>query len=204
MESLIETLLAYCEARQAIRIVYNGGSHPGLPRDVVPRLLQDGKLIAVDLQSHISKSYFLEKISSALPIEGPLLPLVAQPPKIPSIPSFDTFADYCEHFRELIDSLRMHVTENDAILGLATYFKNGKPRSNHYVAISFQQRFSDEELLLRRQGIEITHVQTHRERPWAVYTQRDSNQCKNFGALHSAFEHFVEELKRIRASDPVV
>jgi len=48
---------------EVITIVYDGGSQPGAKREImVNRLRRDGKVEAIDLQTHSAKTFFVSKI----------------------------------------------------------------------------------------------------------------------------------------------
>lgn len=63
MDNLIRILKAAIQTKAEIDIVYQGGSHPGAVRTVLPLSLKEGLLKARDSGSGLSKSYKLELIS---------------------------------------------------------------------------------------------------------------------------------------------
>jgi hypothetical protein len=85
------------------------------------------------------------------------------------------------------------------MLGVGTYFKNGKPRKTPSVAVAFFDRSTDLVWDLEaNRTVEVKREPTGSERPWRVDSWR-LKEGKSFGLLHSAVEMFLSE---VRASDP--
>lgn len=199
--SIEELLLSVAGSGELITIVYNGGSRPGQPRQLIPVSISNQLLIAVEPASHTNKSYKLERIASVELSSGEHISnLKADPPSaLSNLPSFETLLEYSKY---LIPELRVagwHIYETETSFAIATHFKNGKPRktpsiSIQYVDPNFETIFDIESGEIKTVPRELTG----REKPWLVDSWR-FHRGRSFSILKKAFELFIEEAQ---VSDP--
>jgi hypothetical protein len=172
---------------------------------VVPVSVSDDGLVAVEPGSRVNKTYKFDKIASVELANGlratneqATPPTVA--PALPEVPNLNTLAEYVEHFRAELIGAGWHLCEEeDGSFGIATRFKNGKPKRTPSVMIRFFDRSNEVVFDLEAEGLRtISRDFTGRERPWRVDSWR-FKEGKTLAELHRAFAMFMAEA---RASDP--
>jgi hypothetical protein len=204
MASLIELLRSVAGSGETVTLVYNAGSRPGQARSVVPISVTDENLVVVEPGSHVNKTYKLDKIASVELANGSCatneqatVPVVA--PALPDVPIFKTLAEYVEHFRAELIGAGWYLYEEDGLLGIATRFKNGKPKKTASIMIRYFDRSTEVVFDLEAEDLRtIPRELTGRERPWRVDSWRFKDG-KTFVELQRAFAIFMAEA---RASDP--
>ena len=204
MASLIELLRSVAGSGETVTLVYNAGSRPGQARSVVPVSVAGENLVAVEPGSRVNKTYKLDKIASVELANGSRAtneqatpPVVA--PALPDVPDFRTLAEYVDHFRAELIGAGWHLYEEDGSLGIATRFKNGKPKKTPSVMIRFFDRSTEVVFDLDSEDLRtIPRELTGRERPWRVDSWR-FEEGKTLAELQRAFAMFMAEA---RASDP--
>lgn len=200
MASVIELLCTVAGLGEAVTLVYNAGSRPGQARPVVPVMVSDDGLVAIEPGSRINKTYKLDRIASVELASG-LRATNAQaaPPVISDIPILETFAEYVQHFRSELTAAGWHLHEEEGAFGVGARFKNGKPKKTPTILIRYfdpstETVFDPDAGELKTVPREITG----HEKPWRVDSWR-FKQGKTFAQLERAFALFMEEA---RASDP--
>lgn len=185
-------------------LVYNAGSRPGQARSVVPISVTDDGLVAVEPGSRVNKTYKLDRIASVELANGSRAtneqatpPVVA--PALPDVPNLKTLAEYVEHFRAEFIGAGWHLYEEDGSFGIATRFKNGKPKKTPSVMIRYFDRSTEVVFDLEAEELRtIPRELTGRERPWRVDSWR-FKEGETVAELERAFALFIAEA---RASDP--
>lgn len=187
-----------------VSIIYNGGSHPGKSRKLIPLSVTDEDLKAMDPSARIPKTFKLNKIASASLLSGVgvsnpnVAPVVLA--EIPQTPAFETLAEYAAYLAPEFREAGWNMIETDDFLGVGTFFKNGKPRKSTNISIQFCDR-SIETVFDWESGETSAQprILNGRERPWVVSSWHQQ-QSKSFTQLQRAMDAFVKE---VRASSPV-
>ena len=115
------------------------------------------------------------------------------------MPALKTLAEYVAYFRSELAVAGWHLYEEEGSFGVATRFKNGKPRKTPCVLIRYFDRSTETVFDLDAEELRsMPRELTGRERPWRVYSWR-FKEGKTLRELQQAFALFMEEA---RASDP--
>jgi len=202
MASVTELLHSVAGLGEIVTLVYNAGSRPGQARTLIPVSVSGDQLVAVEPGAGIKKTYKLDRIASVELSSG----LCAEnqhaappTPALPEVPLFSTLAEYVEHFRSELTRAGWHLYEEDDAFGIATRFKNGKPRKTSCVLIRYFDRSTEVVFDLDTEKLRtVDRELTGRERPWRVDSWR-FKEGKSVRELRHAFALFMAE---VRASDP--
>lgn len=162
--AILECLYSAAGTGEIVRLVYRGGSRPGMPRDVVVLLVNDGCVVCHEPPDTARKTYDLAKITAAS--VGDMVPLPRQSP-LPA--SCSTLAEYGEAFRAEFEAAGWHVVVEEMRIGVGGFHKNGKPRKGcdielRYTTPGRPRMVYDEETGERVMRSEVTG----RERPYSV------------------------------------
>jgi len=203
MASIAELLHYVVGAGQTVTLVYNAGSRPGEARLVIPVSVSDGALVAGEPGSRINKTYRLDRIQSVVLANGlsATNEQAVSPSALPhpDIPVLATLAEYVDYFRPELVHAGWHLYEELDTLGLATRFKNGKPKKTPSVLLRHFDRSTQSILNLNTKEWEtVPREETGRERPWRVDSWR-FKEGKTFREIERAIEVFIAEA---RASNP--
>lgn len=191
-----------CDNGEIANIVYNGGSHPGKIRPVIPVMMGTDMFLAREPGIAREKSFKLEKVASVTLKDGRTA-VNQKAPEIPTpsdVPALSTIREYIVHYCHKFEALGWHVYADEERFGVAALLKSGKPRKHPTITVSFIDRSVHEVFNPDTGEIElIKKPLTGRERPWRVESY-NMVQAKSFSELHQAVELFVEEVKK---ADPM-
>lgn len=203
MASVTELLRSIAGSGETVTLVYNAGSRPGQARSVIPVSISDDGLVAVELGSRVNKKYRLDRIASVESTSGlRATSEQATPPvlfALPEVPILEKLGEYVEQFRSELNDAGWHIYEEEGSLGIATRFKNGKPKKTPSVLIRYFDRST--EVVFDPEAKEpktVPRELTGRERPWRVDSWR-FKEGKTLAELQHAFALFLAEA---RASNP--
>lgn len=165
--------------------------------------ISDNELIAVEPGSRINKTYKLDRIASVELANGQCATnphaASAQPSAIATVPALNTLAEYIQHFRAELAGVDWYLYEEEDSFGIATRFKNGKPKKTPSVLIRYFDPTEEPNFDLQSGELKTVRRElTGRERPWRVDSWR-FKEGKTFARLEHAFAVFLSEA---RASDP--
>ncbi|MBN2403360.1 MAG: hypothetical protein JXN64_13315 [Spirochaetes bacterium] len=202
MIPIIQSLTKVVGSGEIITIAYNGGSHPGEERKIVPIKLSHEDLFAIDPESNKHKQYKIDKIAWIELSDGQhVLNTNVIPIVILEIPIFTTLKEYINQFNTELVSAGWYISQSENAYAIGTFFKNGKPRKTPSVLIQFFDRSLETNFVWDHDSgtmVEIKKELTGLERPWRVDSWRFT--CgETFSKLYKAFDVF---LKEARASDP--
>lgn len=196
-------LLQYaCDNSEIAHIVYNGGSHPGKSRSVIPVMVGTDVLLAREPSIAREKSFKLEKVASVTLKDGRIAvnEKVSAIPPPSDVPALSTILEYIAHYQPPFEELGWHVYADDERFGVAALLKSGKSRKHPTITISFVDRSVQEVFNPDTGEIELVKkTLTGRERPWRVDSY-NMDQAKSFAELYQAVELFVAEVKK---ADPM-
>ena len=182
--------------------MYNAGSRPGVARSVLPLSLTESELVAVESGSTTKKTYRLDRVVSVSLSNGASASNVQADPApvaLPDVPLFGSLGEYAEHFKAELAAAGWHVCQESDSFGIATRFKNGKPKKTPSVLIRYFDRST--ELVFDMDSQEqrtVPRALTGHERPWRVDSWR-FKEGKAVRELRHAFAVFIAEA---RASSP--
>ena len=203
MASVTELLRSIAGSGETVTLVYNAGSRPGQARAVVPVSVSNDGLVAVEPGSRVNKTYKLDRIASVELANGlraaneQVTPPVVS--ALPDVPDLKTLAEYVEHFRSELIGAGWHLYEEEGSFGIATRFKNGKPKKTSSVLIRYFDRSTEVVFDLDEEELKtVPRELTGRERPWRVDSWR-FKEGKTLAELQRAFALFMAEA---RASNP--
>ncbi len=144
MASVTELLRSIAGSGETVTLVYNAGSRPGQARSVVPVSVSNDGLVAVEPGSRVNKAYKLDRIASVELANGlRATNEQATPPVVsalPDVPDLKTLGEYVEHFRSELIGAGWHLYEEEGSVGIATRFKNGKPKKTPSVLNHLEDR----------------------------------------------------------------
>jgi len=172
----------------------------------VPLSVTDVRLVAVEPGSRINKTYKLDSIASVELADGSLATNEqATPPTtttaLPEVPNLKTLTEYVEHFRPELVAAGWHLYEDPESFGIATRFKNGKPKKSPAIKICYFDRST--EVVFDPDANQLKTVPrelTGRERPWRVDSWRFKDG-KTLSELQRAFAIFMAEARTIDSND---
>ena len=199
MASVTELLRSIAGSGATVTLVYNAGSHPGQARSVVPVSVSNDELVAVEPGSRVNKTYKLDRIASVELANGlraaneQVTPPVVS--ALPDVPDLKTLAQYIEHFRSELIGAGWHLYEEEGSFGIATRFKNGKPKKTASVLIRYFDRSTEVVFDLEAEELKtVPRELTGREKPWRVDSWR-FKEGKTMAELQRAFAHFMAEAR---------
>jgi hypothetical protein len=199
MAAIHDLLKSAVDSGQRVTLVYLGGSSPGRPRPVVPLLLTDEDLVAVEPGSSTRKTYKVSRIASVQVGEAVSPAQPTAPANLPSlVPGAESLSAYVEVVRPELLACGWHLHESEDSFGVGTRFKNGKPRKTPSVLISYFDPTRESVIDLEGNEVSVRRQLTGRERPWRVDSWRFTKGA-TFSSLSKAFACFLEE---VRSSDP--
>jgi len=202
MATIAELLRSTVGSGGLVSLVYNAGGRPGVVRSVVPLSLTESELVAVELGSTTEKTYRLDRIASVSLSNGTSASNIQTDPApvaLPEVPLCGSLGEYAEYFKAELAAAGWHICEESDSFGIATRFKNGKPKKTPSVQIRYFDRST--ELVFDMDNQEprtVPRELTGHERPWRVDSWR-FKEGKAVRELRRAFAVFIAEA---RASSP--
>lgn len=199
MSNVTEIIQVAISTGSVVSIIYNGGSHPGQSREIIPLSLTDGNLVAREPTSRRTKTFKIQKIASVSLGSGEeAINLEVLPPApIQKNPTFEfkTFEECASHLKEILKDSNFNILEDEKYLAVTGFFKNGKPRKTPTVSLQFIDRSVETVFNIEScEFEEIKRVLTGRERPWRVDSV-SMKEGKSFSQLYKAAEHFLQEVQ---------
>jgi predicted DNA-binding transcriptional regulator YafY len=173
-------------AHEPVRVIYHGGSAPGMVRTITPiELLRD----QVRARCHVTgaaKLFKLDRLELATGDAGEHAEYTGEP----AAPAFDSLSDVLEHAIDTLEGMgwvvRIEEEPDRAAILLARRFKNGKPRKTPDVSLSWE-RYSVQEIFDGESFSEERHEKT---RPYSTRAQGEST--RSFSDLDRAAHAFLE------------
>lgn len=165
---VFEYLAKAADENRTVQIAYHGGSRPGTVREIVPRKVTHLEVLAIDLASHRTKTFKLERIE---PIEAGVDFVPPAPPtKEPESLKMGVGLLVTE-----LEGLGWYVELDDEHASVHEYFKNGNPKKGAFASI---WRFTD-----------------NKARPWYV-SSKELVQTRCYGSLGKAIALFMDHARR--------
>jgi hypothetical protein len=172
----------------SIRVIYNAGSQPGSVREIIPVVVADKEISAIDVLTGIKKTFKIEFL--ALP------PVSCNAPQYdPSLgkteSEFDT-KTIEEVSRIIVDDMRSlgwHIVVDKDEVGLFAYFKNGKPKKTPEVRLNYQQFVTE---FVMDDGGELHEETALSNRPYRLESKNFAS-ARSFAKLSSAWPKFLDE-----------
>ena len=173
-DELEDKLMEAMETGEILTIVYQGGSHPGAPRQIQPRSIFDDKIRALDVQSGRNKQYLIQKIRI---VDGDA-PIPDYTPTIyEKNPSVEELIEY--HVAEA-EKLGWTVTVTGNNVELFARFKNGNLRKTPSVSIFYEEYQVDYIITEDDWEAEPEEVLVKSPRPWRVASRAFKDPVKAF------------------------
>jgi hypothetical protein len=207
---------------ELVTVVYNGGSHPGQPRQVVPVSINADELVVAEAGSNFHKHYKLDKISSVELSSGRRAsnPDAIHMPELPelSTPALETLAQYAQHFRPELEGAGWNVILTDTEFAVGGFLKNGKPRRTPRVSVRYFEPNEDPSDTSRERAVSLSFsvdtdgsimtrlaedpapAHSRPKRPWRVDSSRYA-QGKTFREIRVAVSNFIDEVRACTTSD---
>lgn len=201
MATVAELLRSVAGSGELVSLVYSAGRRPGVARSVVPLFLTENELVAVEPDSTTKKTYRLDRVVSVSLSHGASASNVQADPEpvaLPEVPLFGSLGEYAEYYKAELVVAGWHIAEEIDSFGIATRFKNGKPKKTPSVLIRFFDRST--ELVFDMDSQEqraVPRVLTGHERPWRVDSWR-FREGKAVRELRHAFAVFIAEARASR------
>jgi hypothetical protein len=201
MTTVKDLLRSIAGSGELVSLVYNAGSRPGQARSVVPMSISADDLVAVEPDG-TKKTYKLSRVA-AVTLSNGLCATNAQAapplPELPAVPIFGTLAEYAEHFRPELAGAGWHIYEESNSFGIATRFKNGKPKKTPCILVSyFDPSTATEFDMDTGEQRTVARQPTGFERPWRI----DSWRFKEGKTVREVGQAFTVFMAEARASDP--
>lgn len=188
--ALRERLTEAIRTGEVLRIAYHGGSQPGAAREITPLAVTEDVVTAEDLATRQRRTFKLERIELLAP-DAPVAdydPNAAPPPE-----DTRTVAEVVAAHRGELEGLGWHVDLGQDQIGLARFFKNGKPRKTPEVGLTFSPLTVD--MFDDFDGRGLQTVERPSKRPYAVFSPGLST-TRTFTAIGRAAALFWEEARR--------
>lgn len=170
--ALVAVLSRAIEKREAVAIVYDGGSQPGTWRTVAPLKLSGTELSARDLESGVAKTFKLRHVRIH-DIQSDAAPYDYERPKLVDRTPAASLVDLIAPHRAQLEAMGWHVEANEDALGVHRRFKSGTPQKTPRAGI------------LRRSD-------SDNGRPWYVFGP-GLVSARTFGDLSRAFSLFLDQ-----------
>ena len=185
---LSESLRTARDNRSSIRVIYNAGSQPGSVREIVPVVVADKEIRAIDVLTGIEKTFkfeFLELVP--VPCNAPLY----DPSLGKTNSDFDakSIQEASETIVDEMRSLGWRVEVGEDEVSLFDHFKNGKVKKTPDVRLNYQQ--SVMELVMDEDG-ELHERMTLSNRPYRLESKNFAS-ARSFAKLSSAWPKFLDE-----------
>lgn len=190
MNQIKELLLAAIDSGEVVRIKYNGGSQPGSIRDIYPISVVRDDVVARCLATGAGKQFKLSKMELSQPGD-----CVYIPGKKAVGPA--SLREALESHRNDIEGRGWIFAINDCDAGVYRRFKNGKPRKQCEISISYRE-FSCGNMEFDESG-NLVDIITPSTRPWHVSSP---TQSTSFKSLIAAVDRFL--LKIDEAPSPQI
>lgn len=179
-----------------VRMTYTGGSRPGAARDVVVLALQGSRVICAEPPSKTRKTFDLAKIAAAQVSSG--LPAVNAdathaPPVTDLPPGCATLEEFGNALRGEFEAAGWHVVLSPHELGVARFFKNGKPRKGCVISIRYFDPAAPRWVWDDATGEQVLKTEvTGRERPYSV---QGPDLSTSYRELSAALRRFLEAVR---------
>ncbi len=190
---------------EIVTITYNGGSHPGQPRQAVLITLAGDDVVISEPGVAFQKHYKLSKIASIELSNGTRAenPGAIRDPE-PSAPALETLAQYAEHYAVELRAAGWNVISTETQLAVGGFYKNGKPRRSAVVSIEYVEPVGQLYVDTFAPSDELAVQQfpaTGHERPWRVDSPRYA-QTKTYKDIRAAMTHFLDEVRAHKVAGP--
>ncbi len=172
----------------AIRVIYNAGSQPGTVREIIPVVVADEEVRAVDVLTGTEKTFKIEFLALA----GETVNAPQYDPTLGRIASQLDKMTLEDVSRDIVDemiSLGWHVVVEKHEVGLYSFFKNRKPKKTPEVRLMFQQYVT--ELILDDDGV-LHEVKALSSRPYRLESKSFAS-ARTYSILSSAWPKFLDE-----------
>jgi hypothetical protein len=185
---LFESLRTARANGSSIRVIYNSGSQPGSVREIVPVVVADKEIRAIDVLTGIEKTFKLEFLElPSVPCNAPLY----DPSLGKTESEFDTksIEEASETILDEMRALGWHVAVGTDEIALFAHFKNGKPKKTPDVRLNYQQFVT--ELIMDDDG-ELHETNGLSNRPYRLESKNFAS-ARTFAKLSSAWPKFLDE-----------
>lgn len=200
MDALIKMLQNTAGTGEIITVAYGGGSRPGHPRQLTVTSCTDTDLSIREIEGGPPKQYKISKIlwaedSSGYRVTHEAAIAAFHPGEPPvELPVFDTLEHYAAYLRPEIESAGWYLHQHPGLLGVGTFFKNGKPRKAPSITVTYQDRSTETVWDLEKNDLVTQQREpSARDRPWRVDSERVSG--KTFSRLDHAMKLFIKEVR---------
>jgi hypothetical protein len=197
MTSVVELLMAAQQDKAIVTVVYNGGSKPGEPRQIIPVRIQGNSVFARVPGLAQEKTFKLEKIERVTLENGQSAEnLSVKPVERYAVPAFDTLEQYASFLKSSYEERGWYVFHDttERMFGVGRFLKNGSPRKHPVISVQFMDRTKEATLDLDTGEMVFREKQlTGRERPWRVDSELQL-QGKSFAKLQEAFAYFANDV----------
>ena len=208
MNQLIKMLQEAVGTGEIITVAYGGGSRPGQPRQLTVMSCTGTEAHIREIENTTPKQYKFNKVlwvegssGQRITSEENTKAFIANPPPThlqSTLPALETLDQYAAHLRCELEQAGWYLHQRPDLLGVGVYLKNGKPKKNPAIAVTYQDRSTETIWDLEKNDFVTRQRETSaRDRPWRVDSERFSG--KTFSQLSRAMELFITE---VRASSP--
>ncbi len=185
---LFESLRTARANGSSIRVIYNSGSQPGSVREIIPVVVADKEIRAIDVLTGIKKTFKLEFLElPPVPCNAPLY----DPSLGKTESEFDT-KSIQEASETIVDEMRglgWHVAVGKDEVSLFAHFKNGKPKKTPEVRLTYQQFVT--ELIMDDDG-ELHENIGLWNRPYRLESKSFAS-ARSFAKLSAGWPKFLDE-----------
>ena len=185
---LFDSLTMARATGKAVRVIYHAGSQPGSVRDIIPVVVAEKEVRAVDVITATEKTFKIEFLALA-PVQCNAPQYDPSLGKTPSEFDTQTIEDLSTPIADELASLGWHVLVDKDEVGLFSFFKNGKPKKTPEVRLTFQQYVT--EFIMDDDG-ELNEAKALSNRPYRLESKNFAS-ARTFAKLSSAWPKFLEE-----------
>lgn len=185
MSKVLSRIESAIQTGEILTVTYNGGSQPGVVRQIVPVKFQESdKVRARCLLSGMTKCFVIEKLSIIDDETGEITLGDIQEPVHPPYENLKTVYD---ELLPIVEAAALHLELSDESITLHRKFKNGKVMKGTEACISYSEFNS--ELVFDVDINDFVEKRYKATRPW--YVSCKGHESTTFGSFRNAADKFV-------------
>ena len=185
MSKVLSRIESALQTGEVLTVTYNGGSQPGVARQLVPVKFQGSdKVRARCLLSGMTQCFVIEKLSIIDDETGEITLGDIQEPVHPPYENLKTVYD---ELLPLVEAAALHLELSDESITLHRKFKNGKVMKSDVACISYSEFKS--ELIFDLDANDFIEKRFKTTRPW--YVSCTGYESTTFSSFQNAADRFV-------------
>ncbi|GIU15681.1 hypothetical protein TUM4261_33070 [Shewanella sp. c952] len=188
--SVAKSIRASLRTGEVLTIIYNGGSQPGIVREIVPIQLLHGdeKVRARCMLSGVTKVFIVDKIA-LMDSDG----VITEGHDFVPVKKYGCMEELYDATVLLLGEKPFHINKSSDAISVHKIWKNGNPHKGSLLSMSFFE-FTSGECFFDELGNMTESEPKLSTRPWSISGGSYSNSYKYFD---KAAHYFLEVLVKI-------